>query len=256
VSPALGAVALDGALWSAVVEGRAGDRYRVHLLGWSSRPGPYFRANEVDRNSICLPGEGPAVLVERDGAWLPARVTGRDGANVRVRYLGRDGEGCVPPERLKYPFAGRPLPPAPLVPDPAGEAPPKGPVVILVPPHEPDGPPAEGPSRERDHHVHHREAERGLDQGPPPPTEAPAPGPGPGTRRSVAGWVLAALVGGVLLLLPLLVLVLLRLAGGRSGGVRRSCAGCGAELRLPAGAAGKRFRCPLCGASQRPPRKD
>jgi hypothetical protein len=107
-SPALAAVGHDGALWSALLEKQDGDRYRVHLLGWSSKPGPYFRTNAVSRDQICLPSEGPPLLVEQKGTWYPARLLRKEGEKFKVHYLGYNEDEVVTAKRIKYPFVGKP----------------------------------------------------------------------------------------------------------------------------------------------------
>ncbi len=106
VSPALAAVVDHGELYSALVEGAAGNRYRVHLLGWSSSPGPYFRANTEVRDNLCLPSDGPPLLVIQNGQWYGARLVGKVGGKFKVHYLGYNEEEVVTKERIKYPFVG------------------------------------------------------------------------------------------------------------------------------------------------------
>jgi hypothetical protein len=108
VSADLAAVVHDGALWSALLEKKNGDQYQVHLLGWSSTPGPYFLTNTVTRDFICLPDDGRPLLVEQNGIWYPARLLKREGAKYKIHYLGYDEEEEVTRERIKYPFVGQP----------------------------------------------------------------------------------------------------------------------------------------------------
>jgi hypothetical protein len=108
VSPRLAAVAHDGALWSALLEKQEGDRYQVHLLGWNSKPGPYFLTSAVTRDLICLPADGRPLLVEQNGVWYPARLLGKEGANYKVHYLGYNEDEVVTKGRIRYPFVGRP----------------------------------------------------------------------------------------------------------------------------------------------------
>jgi hypothetical protein len=105
-SAPLAAVVVEGGYWSALLEKPIGDRYQVHLLGWNSRPGAYYLANVVTRDCICLPADGPPLLVEQNGTWYPARLVKRDGASYKVHYLGYNEEEVVSRDRIKYPFAG------------------------------------------------------------------------------------------------------------------------------------------------------
>jgi hypothetical protein len=107
-SPALCAIVHKGELWSSLLEKQGGDKFQVHLLGWSSKPGPYFRTNSVTRDCICLPNEGPPLLVLQNGVWYPARILGKEGAKFKVHYLGWKEDEVVTAARIKYPFAGRP----------------------------------------------------------------------------------------------------------------------------------------------------
>ena len=88
------------------MEGAAGDRYRVHLLGWSSQPGPYFRANTEVRDNLCLPSDGPPLLVIQNGQWYGARLVAKQAGKFRIHYLGYNEEEVVTKERIKYPFVG------------------------------------------------------------------------------------------------------------------------------------------------------
>lgn len=107
-SPALAAVAWQGELWSALVERQGGDRYHVHFLGWSSRPGePYFLTDVVGRDAVCLPADGPPLLVRQGDHWQPARLAGRDGAKYSVHYLGKNQDDVVAGDRVRFPFAGQ-----------------------------------------------------------------------------------------------------------------------------------------------------
>jgi hypothetical protein len=108
VSPDLAMVVYKDGFGSAVVEKADGDKYKVHLLGWSSRPGePYFRTSAVTRDAICLPGDGQPLLVEQNGTWYPARLLKKDGDKYKVHYLGYNEEEVVTKERVKYPFVGQ-----------------------------------------------------------------------------------------------------------------------------------------------------
>jgi hypothetical protein len=106
-SPELAAVALEGGYWSALLEKQDGDKCRVHLLGWSSKPGPYFVTNTAARDRVCLPSDGAPLLVEQNGTWYPARLLGREGEKIKVHYLGYNEDEVVAKERVKYPFVGR-----------------------------------------------------------------------------------------------------------------------------------------------------
>jgi hypothetical protein len=107
----LAAIAHQGSIWSALLEQEVGGRYRIHPLGWSSRPGePYFLTNEVARDFICLPGDGAPLLVEQQGTWYPARLLGRYGPSYRVHYLGWNEDEIVTANRIRYPFVGSPAP--------------------------------------------------------------------------------------------------------------------------------------------------
>jgi hypothetical protein len=109
VSPRLAAVVHNGDMWSALLEKQQGDRYEVHLLGWSSKPGePYFLMSAVTRDCICLPGDGRPLLVEQNGTWYPARLLGRQGPDYKVHYLGYNEDEVVARQRIKYPFVGQP----------------------------------------------------------------------------------------------------------------------------------------------------
>ena len=108
VAPSLAAIVDHGELYSALVEGAAGNRYRVHLLGWSSQPGPYFRANTEVRDNLCLPSDGPPLMVIQNGQWYGARLVGKQAGKFRVHYLGYNEEELVTPNRIKYAFVGKP----------------------------------------------------------------------------------------------------------------------------------------------------
>lgn len=106
VSPALAAIVYKGGLWSALLEGTTTDQYQVHLLGWSSKLGPYFCTNVVARDSICLPSDGPPLLVDQNGHWYGARLISKDGEKHKVHYLGYNEEEVVTEDRIRYPFVG------------------------------------------------------------------------------------------------------------------------------------------------------
>jgi hypothetical protein len=97
-SPQLVAVSSGDDYWSAVLLGREGDRdsYRLHLLGWSSKAGdPYFRLDRAPRDRLCLPDDGPPLLVEVDGTWKPARLLAQEGEQYRVHLLGLKRDAVV-----------------------------------------------------------------------------------------------------------------------------------------------------------------
>jgi hypothetical protein len=107
VSPDLVAVAFKGEWHEALLEREEGDVFHVHLLGWDSKPGPYFLTDTVDRKHICLTGDLPPVLVSVAGKTRPARLVNEDGMQCVVRYLGGKKE-IVPRGQVKFPFAGEP----------------------------------------------------------------------------------------------------------------------------------------------------
>ena len=105
----LGAVVHDGRMWSALVDKQDGANYAVHLLGWNNTPGkPYFLTGKVTRDGICLPGEGPPLMVEQNGTWFPARLLSRVGEKYKVHYLGYNEEEVVIKTHIEYPFVGKP----------------------------------------------------------------------------------------------------------------------------------------------------
>ena len=107
-SAEVAAVVHNGGYWSALLEKQDGDKFQVHLLGWSSKPGPYFQTNHVPRDCICLPTEGAPLLVEQNGQWFAARLLSKDGEKYKVHYLGYNEDEVVTKERVKYPFVGQP----------------------------------------------------------------------------------------------------------------------------------------------------
>jgi hypothetical protein len=40
------------------------------------------------RDQLCLPADGPPLLVEQAGAWKPARLVKEDGNVFQIHYLG------------------------------------------------------------------------------------------------------------------------------------------------------------------------
>jgi sugar lactone lactonase YvrE len=102
------AVAHGGTWYSALEEKREGDKVQIHLLGWSSKPGPYFLTNTVPRECVCQIGDGQPLLVEQDGLWSPARGLSREGDRYRVHYIGTREDEVVARERIMHPFAAEP----------------------------------------------------------------------------------------------------------------------------------------------------
>lgn len=104
--PRLAAVAFRGQWHLARLLGEDAGTYRVHLLGWSSRPGPYFLTDRVDRAHVCLPGNPPPVEVEAGGKTRLARLLSAEGPEWTVQYLGGKGarEEVVPRDRVKRLF--------------------------------------------------------------------------------------------------------------------------------------------------------
>jgi hypothetical protein len=105
VSPGLVAVAFKGEWHEALLEGQEGTTYHVHLLGWDSKPGPYFLTDTVDRKHICLPGDPPPVVVSADGKSRLARLVSSGGGECVVRYIGGKKD-VVSRGQVKAPFAG------------------------------------------------------------------------------------------------------------------------------------------------------
>ena len=108
VAPNLSAVLHNGIWYSAIPGQQEGDKYQVHFLGWSSKPGHYFLTNTAKREHVCLPSDGRPMLVEQEGRWYPAQGTGVEGGKVKVRYLGLDEEETVDTSRIFLPFVGDP----------------------------------------------------------------------------------------------------------------------------------------------------
>jgi len=108
VSPQLGALAFNGEIWSALIGTHDGDSDQIHVLGRNSVPyKPYFLTNSAGRDALCLPIDGPPLLVEQNEVWYPARLVERAGADFKVHYLGYRNEEAVTAGRIKYPFAGK-----------------------------------------------------------------------------------------------------------------------------------------------------
>jgi hypothetical protein len=108
-NPELVGVVHKGEVFSALVEKQDGDTYHVRVIGFNDRPGPFSIPRTFARDDLLLPKDGAALMVEKDGAWLPARLVGREKEGYRVRYLGPKGaEEVVPAERVRHLFAGNP----------------------------------------------------------------------------------------------------------------------------------------------------
>src|SRR5439155_13453782 len=75
-SPDLAAVVHEGEWYGALTEKHSGDQYKVHLLGWNSRPGAYYVVSSVPREEVCLPSDGRPLLVKQGDVWYPARLLG------------------------------------------------------------------------------------------------------------------------------------------------------------------------------------
>ena len=105
-SPRLAAVAFGDQWHLARLLGEDAGKYRVHLLGWSNQPGPYFLTDTVDRAHVCLPGDPPPVQVEAGGQTRLARLLKAEGREWTVQYLGGKNarEEVVPRDRVKRLF--------------------------------------------------------------------------------------------------------------------------------------------------------
>src|SRR5262249_41140082 len=91
--------------YSALVNEREGDNYLVHILGYNNKPGPYFITRSAHRDCVCLPDDGPALEVEQNGVWYPARIVSNVGGNrFKVHYLGYYEEEVVTPQRMRQAF--------------------------------------------------------------------------------------------------------------------------------------------------------
>jgi hypothetical protein len=107
-SPDLVGVFVKGEWRSALKEKQVGGSFQVHLIGWSSTPGPYFLTTTVAREFVCLPQDGKAMLVKRGDAWSPARLVKAEAAGHNVHYLGQNRQETVAGNRIHYPFVGDP----------------------------------------------------------------------------------------------------------------------------------------------------
>ena len=107
-SKVLSAVVVRDGFYSALDEGPQGNRIKIHVLGQSSRPKDgFFVANYATRDQMCLETDGPPLLVERDGAWLPARQVKAAGKSITAVLLGkRPVEVIVNGNQVHYPFVG------------------------------------------------------------------------------------------------------------------------------------------------------
>ncbi len=103
-SPQLGAVENQGGLYAALVTAREGNSYHLHILGFNNQPGPYFITSLAPRDNVCLPQDGPALEVEQNGAWYPARLLGKVGDRYKVHYLGYNEEEIVTRQRIHRGF--------------------------------------------------------------------------------------------------------------------------------------------------------
>jgi hypothetical protein len=108
VAPNLSAVLHNGIWYSALPGKQEGDKFQVHLLGWSNKPGHYFLRDKATREQLCLPADGRPMLVEQDGRWYPALAVGEESDKIRVRYIGHNEEETVARSRIFLPFVGDP----------------------------------------------------------------------------------------------------------------------------------------------------
>jgi hypothetical protein len=106
----LSAVVVRDGFYSALNEGPDGNRIKIHVLGQSNKPKDgYFVANFATRDQMCLETDGLPLLVERDGAWLPARQVKSTGNSITAVLLGkRPTEITVKANQVRYPFVGPP----------------------------------------------------------------------------------------------------------------------------------------------------
>ena len=111
-SKALSAVVVRDGFYSALNEGPDGNRIKVHVLGQSSRPQDgFFVANFSPRDHMCSETDGPPLLVERDGAWLPAQFVNASGKSITAVLLGKHpAQITINANQVRYPFVGRPGP--------------------------------------------------------------------------------------------------------------------------------------------------
>jgi hypothetical protein len=113
-SKALSAVLVRDGFYSALDEGpgQEPNRIKIHVLGQSSRPKDgYFVANSAPRAHMCLETDGPPLLVEQNGAWLPARFVKTEGDTITAILLGNHPtEVTIKTTQVRYPFVGKPEP--------------------------------------------------------------------------------------------------------------------------------------------------
>jgi hypothetical protein len=111
VSPDLVSVAVDNEWYGARLLKKVDNgKFRVHMLGWDSKPGPYFVANEVDRNHICLSDDPPPVKVVDKGKVRLAHLVSKQGTQWKVQYLGAKKEETVSKDKVRQLFGAEPEP--------------------------------------------------------------------------------------------------------------------------------------------------
>jgi hypothetical protein len=109
VNPDLVSVIHKGEVYSALVEKKDNDSYRVRVIGCNDRPGPFWIPNTYARDQLILGSDGAALMVEKEGSWHPACLVGKQGPDYRIRYVGsQGGEEIVNKERVRHLFAGNP----------------------------------------------------------------------------------------------------------------------------------------------------
>jgi hypothetical protein len=107
VSTDLVAIAVKGEWYQARLVEQKADAFQVRVLGWDSKPGPYFVTDSVNREHVCLSTDPPPVQVETNGTWRPARLLEKDGDRLKVHYIGtkKRRDEFVPRERVRFLFA-------------------------------------------------------------------------------------------------------------------------------------------------------
>ncbi len=105
-SPDLVAVAVEGQWYQARgVKKNDDGKYLVHVLGWASKPGPYFLTDEVDRDHICFPTDPPPIKVGVKGKTRLARLLSKNGDQWQVQYLiGKKKEDTVSKDKVQLLF--------------------------------------------------------------------------------------------------------------------------------------------------------